>query len=221
MEFGSAPPRIIGATRQIRGSRQRAMIAYVHAMNRVWRTFSAPAAQRAVTLWELLCTLAVAGVLLASAGPPFQALILDSRRTAAVNAFVTAVQLARSETSKRGIAVVLCPTRDRRECAADASAGDLEWMLIEPDTFTPQPRRVDDSQLLMVMPAFDGGSIRSNRHRYEFRPFQRRSSNGTVTFCDRRGAAAARAVVISYTGRPRATSTGAGGQPLQCPGDNP
>ena len=40
------------------------------------------------TLFELLGTLAVAGVLLGVAVPSFRGFVLDSRRTADVNAFV-------------------------------------------------------------------------------------------------------------------------------------
>lgn len=172
---------------------------------------------RAFTLWELLCAITVIGVVLASAGPPLQSMILDSRRTAAVNALVTAVQLARAESAKRGAVVVLCPTRDHRECASDATAGDLQWMLIVPASFTPQPRLADTDQPLMLLPAFEGGVIQSNRTHYAFRPFRQRSTNGTIIFCDRRGSPAARAIVISYTGRPRATHEGPGGRELHCP----
>ena len=60
------------------------------------------------------------------------------------------------------------------------------------------------------------GSITANRRLFEFRPFGRRSTNGTVTFCDRRGAEQARAVVVSFTGRPRVTRNGSGMAALIC-----
>jgi type IV fimbrial biogenesis protein FimT len=56
-----------------------------------------------------------------------------------------------------------------------------------------------------------------NRIRFSYRPFGRRSTNGTVTYCDDRGADAARAVIVSYTGRPRTASLAPGGKPLRCP----
>jgi hypothetical protein len=37
-----------------------------------------------------------------------------------------------------------------------------------------------------------------------------------VVFCDRRGAAAAKAVIVSYTGRPRVDRLAPDGKPLQC-----
>ena len=45
--------------------------------------------------------------------------------------------------------------------------------------------------------------IRSNRSYFEFRPFLRRSTNGTISFCDARGPSSARRVIVSFTGRPR------------------
>ena len=54
------------------------------------------------------------------------------------------------------------------------------------------------------------GTITANRASFQFRPFFWRSTNGTVTFCDERGVAAARAVIVSYTGRPRVSDRGPG-----------
>jgi len=61
------------------------------------------------------------------------------------------------------------------------------------------------------------GTVTSNRPYYEFRP-RRRSTNGTTVFCDRRGSAAAKAVIVSYTGRPRVDRVDADGRPLRCAG---
>ena len=40
--------------------------------------------------------------------------------------------------------------------------------------------------------------------------------NGTFTFCDRRGAAKAKAVILLGTGRPRVSTLNASGDPLIC-----
>jgi type IV fimbrial biogenesis protein FimT len=78
------------------------------------------------------------------------------------------------------------------------------------------PLRAEAEPLLYVHTPELVGTIVSNRPYYEFRPGFRRSTNGTVVFCDRRGAAAARAVIVSYTGRPRVASRDADGRPLRC-----
>lgn len=60
-------------------------------------------------------------------------------------------------------------------------------------------------------------SIRSNRTRFVFRPFRGRSTNGTLTVCDRRGGSAARAIIINNIGRPRLSAAASNGNPLSCP----
>jgi type IV fimbrial biogenesis protein FimT len=88
-------------------------------------------------------------------------------------------------------------------------------VFVDQDNDSPPRLDGDETLLLHYLPAMQG-SIRSNRAHYIFRPYYRRSTNGTVIFCDRRGSAAARAVIVSYTGRPRVSSTDAGGRRLNC-----
>jgi type IV fimbrial biogenesis protein FimT len=170
---------------------------------------------RGVTLWELLWTLVIAGVVVGLATPSFTEFLLDGRRTANVNALVIAVQLARSEAAKRGRSVVVCKTADRSRCGGaeiDFTAG---WMVfVNLDEQSP-PHRSAAEPLLYAHDPESGGTIASNRPFYEFR-VGRRSTNGTVVFCDRRGVRGARAVVISYTGRPRVAERDGDGRPLAC-----
>ena len=171
---------------------------------------------RGVTLLELLMVLVVAGALAAAAVPGLGALILNARRTADVNGFVTAVQLARSEAFKRGRTVVLCKTADGTRCGGSDVDFDQGWMVFVNDGSENPPRRDADEPHLYAYRPEMAGSITANRRLFEFRPFGRRSTNGTVTFCDRRGAGQARAVIVSFTGRPRVTRNGPGLRPLTC-----
>jgi type IV fimbrial biogenesis protein FimT len=153
---------------------------------------------------------------LALAVPGFRDFLLDARRTADINGFIGAVQLARSEAAKRGEPVVLCKTADSLRCGGDELRYDAGWMVFaNTDGLRPPDRSADEALLLHYQPQ-SRGSISANRQRFEFRAFGWRSTNGTVTFCDRRGAAAARAVIISYTGRPRTSDRGPGGRRLDC-----
>ena len=45
--------------------------------------------------------------------------------------------------------------------------------------------------------------VTANRRLFTARGTQKRTTNGTIVFCDRAGRTAAKALVISYTGRPR------------------
>lgn len=167
------------------------------------------------TLWELLCVLGVAAVVLGLGTPAFTDLVLDARRTADVNAFVLAVQLARSEAAKRGRSVIVCKTADRRRCGGEEIGFDAGFMVfVNLDDRYPPARSESEPVLYSHSPELTG-SIVSNRPYYEFRA-GRRSTNGTVVFCDRRGAAAARSVVVSYTGRPRVATKDGDGRPLRC-----
>jgi type IV fimbrial biogenesis protein FimT len=164
------------------------------------------------TLWELVWTLAVAGAIVAAGVPALGGFLLDARRTADVNAWVLAVQVARSEAAKRGRPVIVCQTTDTARCGGSPPTG---WMVyVNLDDAYP-PARSPAEPLLYVHSAELTGTIVSNRPYYEFRP-GRRSTNGTTVFCDRRGASAARAVIVSYTGRPRVDRRDGDGRPLRC-----
>jgi type IV fimbrial biogenesis protein FimT len=170
---------------------------------------------RGFTLWELLCTVGIASVALAAGIPAFRTFVLDARMTADVNAWVLAVQLARSEAAKRGRPVIVCPTHDTLRCGAAGSPWLGGWMVfVDLDDRHPLQRSGDEPLLYVHSPQI-AGSILSNRPYYEFRP-GRRSTNGTTVFCDGRGVPAAKAVIVSYTGRPRVATRDADGRPLRC-----
>jgi type IV fimbrial biogenesis protein FimT len=170
------------------------------------------------SLLELLMTLMLAALLFGAGIPALRWLVLDSRRTTAINAFVSAVQLARSESAATGAAVTVCPSLDGQVCAYVASGFDSGWIVFADLDRDRPPERDADEPLLQSFSPRMAGTIRANRNAFQFRPNFHRGTNGTVIFCDDRGSAAARAVVISYTGRPRLADTGPGGRPLVCPG---
>ena len=170
------------------------------------------------TLWELLWTLAIVGIGLGLAVPSFERFLLDARRTADINAFVLAVQLARSEAAKRGRPVVLCQSADLQTCGNEELEYGLGWIVFANEDEARPPQRASRETLLYAHAPALVGSISANRELFEFRPYLRRSVNGTVTFCDRREREGARAVIVSYTGRPRVDSVGPGGEALVCAG---
>ena len=172
---------------------------------------------RGLTLWELLCALAIAAVTLTAAVPTFRSFLLDARLTADVNSWVLAVQVARSEAAKRGRPVIVCKTDDTFRCADTALPVAAGWMVyVNLDDEYP-PRRSPSEPLLYMYEPEIAGTVVSNRPYYEFR-VGRRSTNGTTVFCDQRGAAAAKAVIVSYTGRPRVDRVDADRHPLICAG---
>jgi type IV fimbrial biogenesis protein FimT len=168
------------------------------------------------TLLELIAALALGLLLLGLAVPAGAAWLQDARRTADVNGFVLAIQVARSEASKRGAAITVCATVDGHGCSDFAGGAPSGWMVFVNADGAYPPARSGQEPLLFTHGIKMRGRISANRPYFEVRPPFQRSVNGTVVFCDARGVAAARAVIVSYTGRPRVASTAADGGPLAC-----
>jgi type IV fimbrial biogenesis protein FimT len=162
---------------------------------------------RGYTLLELLAGLALVAILAAIAYPGFAALLLDSRRDAVVSITVHAVHAARQFAAARGESMQLCGSRDAQQCSGqgDWSAGLL---IIG-----------SGGAVLRSLPLSlrnQGPRLISNRPAVTFEPGTSFASPATLTICDRRGSAAARAIIVSRSSRPRISKRDAGNRPLQC-----
>lgn len=173
--------------------------------------------QRAFTLLEMLVGLGLAALLAMAAATASRHWLLEARMVGAVNGLVHAIHLARAAALAESRDVVLCRSTDGAQCAP---AGDWTsgWLVFvnrdgdEPPTVGPGER------ILAASGRQPLASIRSNRRAYTLRPHALRATNGTLVFCDERGAARARAVIVSYSGRPRLSRRAADGATLQCAG---
>lgn len=171
---------------------------------------------RGLSLPELLFGLAITATLVSAAVPSFRELLLEARMTAAVNALVHTAHLARQAAQADLDDVVICRSETAQQCAPPGnwSSGWIAFLNRDKD----EPPAVDaDEPVLQVTTRQALPSISSNRRAYVMRPFSVRATNGTVVFCDQRGASAARAVIVSYTGRPRVARRSASGHALACP----
>jgi len=171
---------------------------------------------RGVTLPELVFTVAIALGLLGWGIPAFRDLRLDASRAREVNQFVQAVYLARSEAIKRNGVVSLCPSLDGGVCAPAGTAWHRGWIVfVNSDRDSPAVRD-DDEELLRVYAPWERGAVSANRATLSFRSFGQVGVTATFTFCDDRGPRAARAVIISQTGRPRVSDRSASNAALAC-----
>ncbi len=173
---------------------------------------------RGYTLMEALITTSLVAVLVTVGVPGFRMLILDNRRVSALNGFVASLQHARIEAIKRGERVVLCPSADAERCLA---TGDWHrgWLAFV-DRDRDRERDAGEAVLWAREALAPGQTLTSSRYRRRIRFLPEGfapGSNLTVTYCDPRGAAAARAIVVSNAGRPRLTDARPGGRPLSCP----
>jgi len=164
---------------------------------------------------ELMVTLTVAGILLSLAIPSYRTFVLNAQRTQTANDLLMAMQIARSESQKAGRVTTVCPIAAPNTCGPNWSLGWMVFVNVDGDgVFDPEDR------LLLTFQRDATNTIRSSafptNNRYHFAPFNRTSTNGTLTICDSRGAAEARAVIVSPSGRTRTSSVSDSGAALTC-----
>ncbi len=170
------------------------------------------------TLVELAAVMTIVAILLVAATPSMQNLLLDARRTRAVNALLHGLHAARTESIRASSDVVLCPTADGDSCDDTGEAWAVGWMVFVNDDGDEPPARDGNERIVLRHDEETAATLTANRRRFVYRPHAFRATAGTLVYCDRRGSSAARAVVVSYTGRPRVAATDASGNPLACSG---
>jgi type IV fimbrial biogenesis protein FimT len=166
---------------------------------------------RAFTLYELVITLALAAMLVTMALPSFSILSAKSRQTAEINALFHAFHQARKESIMRRRVVSLCPSMDGQRCTGsrDWSTG---WLLF----YDPVGTGWAGDGIVLRHSVNDSIRLSANRQMFTARGTRKRTTNGTIVFCDRRGRTSPKALVISYTGRPRVAETRVDGTPWTC-----
>jgi type IV fimbrial biogenesis protein FimT len=98
------------------------------------------------TLFELMVTISVAAVIVSFGVPAFTSFIQNNRATTHTNDLVTALNLARSEATRRGAAVTVCSSTDASTCN-----GDDDWS-------TGWVVRSAAGEVLRVWPERSGGA---------------------------------------------------------------
>ena len=167
------------------------------------------------SLYELIVTIGLVALVLTLGLPSFGGIIANHRLRVEVNALFHAIHLARKESIVRRRVVTLCPTRDNFACERDLdwSGG---WMMFVNRDRNGDGQRDPDEPILQVFKVDPANRIVANRMSFSLRSTELRATNGTMIFCDRAGRAAPRALVISYTGRPRVSRPDRRGKPYKC-----
>jgi type IV fimbrial biogenesis protein FimT len=171
---------------------------------------------RGYSLYELLMTMALIALVLTLGLPSFGSIIANHRLRVEVDALFHAVHLARKGSIVRRRVISICPSHNGIDCepALDWSTGWI--MFVNTDRDSPAARDYDEA-ILQHHPVDQNVRIMSNRESFTLRSTELRATNGTLVFCDRRGRATVRALVISYTGRPRVTQRDTRGRAYKCP----
>jgi len=133
-------------------------------------------AQSGFTLWELLISILVAGIVLGFGIPNFLEFQRNNVMVAGANEFVTAILLARAESVKRQVPVTLCaspdPTAAAPTCSitgAGTNGGFIVWV--------DENGNVDGSGSPIITDATDGNAVVDAG---ELMLLQREAPGGTV-----------------------------------------
>ena len=163
-----------------------------------------PFKNKGLTMIELMITLALAGILIASAAPSFRTSIQNNRMVTQINELQTSLNLARSEAIKRNDNVTVCQSDDGASC----TGGDWEdgWIIFVDIDFDGSVDALDGDTVIRVDGVISGDNTLAfdqARVIYARDGFARPNSSGTFTLCDTRGSEQARGLVVGVSGRPR------------------
>ena len=180
--------------------------------------YGSPQHARAFSLHDALVTMAVVSTIATIGVPSFQQLVVSQRMTGAINTFVTALHLARSEAIKRGENAVLCPSTDGRNCINRGDEWETGYLLyIDRDG----AREIDaDETVVRVFGATNGLRLRTSPGRDDVRYMPNGlalGSTATFRFCDVHGRGTPKAVIISNAGRVRTSTRMPEGDAIVCP----
>lgn len=169
------------------------------------------------TLFEVLTTLLLLGIIASIAVPSFSATLARQRQRVEIDALFHAIHLARKESIMRRRVVSICPSNDGSRCTGgkDWSTG---WIVFD-NADRDAPPHVDPGEPVLVNHRVsDRVQITANRSSFTLRATFLRATNGTLVFCDPNGTIAPRALVVSYTGRPRVAVHNAKRELYSCAG---
>ena len=167
------------------------------------------------SLLELLITVLAASLILSLGVPSLAATLAKNRQTVEINALFHALYLARKESLRRRQVVSLCPSTNGNSCSGgmDWSAG---WIMFENADRDEPPERDAGEALVYAHRATSGVRITANRRGFTSRGVRKRATNGTFVICDPAARIAPKALVVSYTGRPRVASRRRNGAVYAC-----
>lgn len=172
---------------------------------------------RGFTQVELMVSLAIAAIILTIGIPSFTTMIRNNQMTANVNEFLTTLNYVRTEAIKRGRPVSLCTSTDSTSCTnSNWNAGYVSFVdtnkngMLDAGEERIRAKDTLGNVLTISSAVFTRAITFTASATLE-------GTSGLFTFCDDRGAAFAKAILVNLTGRPQTSSKDSNGGALTCP----
>ncbi|MDX1405812.1 MAG: GspH/FimT family pseudopilin [Woeseiaceae bacterium] len=176
--------------------------------------------QKGYSLIELMTTIAVASVLITVALPGMQSFRLNSNMTGNLNELISGIHLARNTAITTNTRVTLCASSSGDNCeAVDWAEGWIAFVDRDSD-------QVVDANETVLRTGSEAEGVTISSGQYPaflmYRPNGRAMKNfvsensGRFTFCDKRGAEYAKAIIVDLSGRPRVADKDTPGVSLSC-----
>jgi len=163
-----------------------------------YRGFTLPEFLVLVTVLTILANLSVSG---------FTTLRNKFRMDNSINHLVRAFHLARHKSRLDASVVTVCKSRDGSQCHNDANWNE-GWVVFS-NTDADNPPQIDPGEAVLSTAGKTVSlQISANREAFHIRPYGKRSTNGTFRYCSPTTAIRQRAVIVSYTGKPRIEDSG-------------
>lgn len=163
---------------------------------------------RGFTALELMVTMAIVAILLASGVPAFKNYGWNLRMKTAMDSLQTDLNLARGLAISHNIQTIICPSNDNSACS-----GSPDWQdgwIVFTDLNGDREKQAGEP-LRKHASAIEFLNINSSRSRSFLRFYPNGSapgSNISIRFCDQRGAQFAGKIIVSNSGRIRMETGG-------------
>jgi type IV fimbrial biogenesis protein FimT len=172
-----------------------------------WKMTTNLTRNRGLTLIELMITVAIASILIASATPNMTEFVQNNRAVTQINELQTSLNLARNEAIKRNNNITVCRSRNGASCLSYwRTDWQIGWIVFIDNDSDGRVDLDDGDQVLSVHGQLAGeNNLRFSRTRvtYANSGLARGGSNGTFILCDARGTEKSIGVVVGPSGRPR------------------
>lgn len=172
---------------------------------------------RGFTVIELMVTVGVVAILLAVAVPSISSMVKGNRLSTHVNMVMADIHLARSESVKRGVRVIMCrsasPNITTPACGGNAQDWSTGYLIFTGEDGNDTYQAGTDTLIRRGQPAQDGIDLHTSAtwdNDLEINPNGRLNAGGTaiMAVCDDRNEAYGKQITIPLSGVPRMKSSG-------------